>query len=313
VASDYSVKGYLPNEEFGGAAAVSGQTVVVGAPYDEGGTGAVYVFERTQSGWVQRAKLAGATFGLKFGRKVALDGNTLAVANTASVLVYVGSGSTWTLQTTLQPAGTGVDALAIQDDTCVIGSSSASARRGAVASYTRSGTAWSRDPDPTPQASEDHWAFGASVALEGSTLLVGAPESATAWWPNGGAVYAFTRVGDEWLETAVLEPSDPQSDLRFGSAVALDGEVAILGADGDDRGKWANEDEGAAYVFVHQNDTWHQVRKLRSPITGDRRYFGRRIAFDAGVAVLPIERNEELTPDELPQDFPGIAYVFWRP
>src|SRR5690606_8556335 len=71
---------------------------------------------------------------------------------------------------------------------------------------------------------------GWSVALDGDRLLVGAP--ADGWFGTKGAVYVFERQPDGlWLQTAKLVPAEPQA-LAVGWSIALEGDVAVLGAKG---------------------------------------------------------------------------------
>ncbi|MEO1629920.1 MAG: FG-GAP repeat protein, partial [Bacteroidota bacterium] len=100
--------------------------------------------------------------------------------------------------------------------------------------------------------------FGVSVALDGDRALVGTiresgPGNAT---PGGGAVYVFELSGGAWVETAVLRASNAESSDSFGSAVALDGNRAVIGAGLEDGPNNAIPESGAAYVFDVSEGQW---------------------------------------------------------
>ena len=88
--------------------------------------------------------------------------------------------------------------------------------------------------------------FGASVAIAGTTAIIGAPNHAN----DEGGAHMFVKTADGWKETAELEGSDIVGrDVSgwggdfFGASVAISGSTAVVGADGH-----ANY-AGRAYVF----------------------------------------------------------------
>lgn len=95
--------------------------------------------------------------------------------------------------------------------------------------------------------------FGRSVAISDDLIGVGAYANDAAA-ADAGATYVFARPTNGWLdatESTKLSPSDAAASDQFGSAVAIDGETMVVGADGkDDAGSGA----GAAYVFVGFSD-----------------------------------------------------------
>src|SRR5438046_544883 len=96
--------------------------------------------------------------------------------------------------------------------------------------------------------------FGYAVAVSGDYALVGRPDDQTQG-AHAGAAYVYERRAGRWVQVARLLPSE-KGQSRFGSAVALDGDVALVGADG------ATQNVGAAYVFERRQGVWTQVRKL---------------------------------------------------
>lgn len=121
-------------------------------------------------------------------------------------------------------------------------------------------------PDP-----EAGLAFGADVDLDGDRIVVGAPGGGPH--RQAGTGYVFAHVGgprpDDWQVVDQLEV--PTADLgeQAGTAVALDGDVAVLGAPEDDD---AAEDAGAIHVFARSDGAWNLSATLRAPRpeAGDR-------------------------------------------
>ena len=115
--------------------------------------------------------------------------------------------------------------------------------------FEQAGPGTSSDP-PDPD-------FGLSVALSGSTALVGAPRQQKG--DTGGAAYVFVRSGTTWSQQAELTvPASAQHDF-FGYSVAVSGTTALAGAWNLDSG------DGAAYVFVRSGSTWSQQAGLTPP------------------------------------------------
>ena len=292
------------DDGLGRSVAVSGETVALGVPGDDGvggmDTGAVVIFVRSGGVWSQQARLTrpGASPGDAFGASVALSGDTLAVGapkadgSRGEVHVYLRSGATWSRQQTLgDPGGVPGDsfgaALSLDGETLGVGTpgdDGAGVDRGAVHVHRRSGATWSLEQSLTAGDGADLDLFGLDVALEGDTLLVGAPLVAAPGAAGAGAAYVFVRSGTQWTEQQKLLPSLPQFEGRCGEAVALSGDTALLGAAGE-LGPFPGV-AGAAYVFVRSGTTWsRQARLVTSyPTAGPR--FGRDVALVEDTAVI---------------------------
>lgn len=148
-------------------------------------------------------------------------------------------------------------------------------------------------------AANDH--FGYSVALDGNTLVVGAPEEDSAetgaagtGGDNGavdaGAVYVFVRSGTTWSQQAYLKASNTGAGDRFGWNVALKGDTLAVGAPLEDSagrgtagtgGDNSATDAGAVYVFVRTGATWTQEAYVKASNTGTGDRFGWSVALDA--------------------------------
>jgi hypothetical protein len=249
--------------QFGMSVAISGDTVVVGAPYDAsrpdgsttGAFGSAHVFVRSNGAWTQEARLESPTpHGSDQFGSVAISGDTIAVGAynedrntgegaTGGVSVFVRAGTTWTLQAHL--------------------------------------TGSNRDAGDL---------FGAAVSLVGDTLAVGAQDEASNGapldnsLPVAGAVYIFERTGTTWTQQAYLKPSNMDAGDRFGATLSLTPDTLVVGAPGEDSAAFgaggdptsnATPGAGAAYVFTRTGASWVQRLYLKASNTDANDQFGR--------------------------------------
>lgn len=102
--------------------------------------------------------------------------------------------------------------------------------------------------------------FGYGVALEGTTLAVGAPFADIGANANQGAVYIFEQVAGAWQQVQKLTAADGTTNDLFGWSVALAGDRLVVGA--EEANVDVNDAQGAAYVFERTGGVWQQVHKL---------------------------------------------------
>ena len=225
---------------------------------------------------------------------------------------------------------------------------------GAVYVFTRSGTAWTpgrvvvrapngeaSEPIPSPATSGD--LFGSSVALsaDGATLVVGAKNedgstTSTALIenndaPNAGAVYIFVRNGATYEFKTYLKPDPEDGDTaiagdHFGGAVALaaDGQTLVVGApsaEGVDEGvvRGPSFNDGAAYVFTRDADSWTQRAILGGPHEDGNLFdeFGRHVAVSSDGSTIAVgapfddgdARSTFVSPNTN-ESQAGAAYIF---
>ena len=206
---------------FGWSLSLSGDTLLVGAPFmlDQtlGPIGATYVFTQTGGTWTQTQELT---------------------ASDADVTDYFG----WAVKHV--------------GDTAVIGANShnrgANGTEGAAYVFVNSGGTWAQtqELEPSDGTPGDGHQFGNSVAFDGTTLLIGAPSydyNSTGIYIPGEA-YAFTNTGGTWTEAQILQPDDSADGDQFGFAVALEGTTALIGTPAANIG--ANAHQGAAYASM---------------------------------------------------------------
>ena len=160
--------------------------------------------------------------------------------------------------------------------------------------------------------------FGTRLAVAGSYALVGAPDHDRGGSSahNYGAAYVFELVRGGWYEAARLQASDGTPLDYFGSAVALSGQEALVGASGHD-GK------GAAYLFARQAGTWTEVHRLTARHRTSGARFGAAVALAGNVVLIGAYGYEPRrhhfyhdqhhhAPDIDLEDREGIVYVFER-
>jgi hypothetical protein len=326
-------------DSFGWSVSISGDTVVVGARYDDDhgtSSGAAYIFDRNQGGtsnWGLVKKLTasdGATEDY-FGDPVAVDGDLLVVGaaydddkgeNSGSAYLFArnqGGNGSWGLVKKLTASdGAPGDAfgiwVALDGDTVVVGAYRDDDHG------TDSGAAYVFDRD---EGGADQWGqvakltaadgatldwFGVRVSISGDTVVVGAPTDDDLGSESGSA-YVFGRNhggADQWGQVRKLTASDGALEDRFGYAVAISGDDLVVGAyQDDDQGT----DSGAAYLFDRNAggaDSWGQVEKLLASDGAAGDYFGNAVAIAGDVVVVGANLDDDHGTDS------GAAYVFGR-
>lgn len=239
--------------------------------------------------------------GDSFGEAVAIDGDTMLVgaeygstilgAPTGEVHVYERATGTWQHQTTLLSHNPGVyksfgDAVALSGDTAVVGDRRNAGIVGAASVFVRHGTAWSREAVLLGSDSVAGDQFGQSVAVHGDTVVVGARTNGT-WGAQTGSAYVFVRDGTTWTEQAKLTASDQGKYDNFGAAVAIEGDMILIGAPGEDYPlPGSGQDRGAAYVFVRTGTAWTQQAKLLAGDAGGHDEAGWAVALSGNTAVV---------------------------
>ena len=247
------------DDAFGGSVAILGDTAVVAASGDDHYSGAVYVFTRSGTNWIEAAKLMASdrAAGAAFGSSVALEGDTVVIGaerdinngkETGAAYVFTRSGDSW-VETAKLTASDAADkdmfgaSLALAADTMVVGTPFGTwdaPGSGSAYVFTRSRNSWSEAARLVPSAdAADSESFGGAVALMAAdTVLVSRHRY--------GSVYVYARLGDTWVEASQLTASDGDESSSFGTAVAVSGDTVVIGARGDDD---AGSGSGAAYVF----------------------------------------------------------------
>lgn len=268
---------------FGWSVAISGDWMVAGAFRDDDAgeaSGAAYVYRRqagAEDRWLEVKKLTAGdgAEGDEFGRSVAIAGDTIIVGSNGDDDLGDRSGSGYVFQ---RDQG-GAD------------------QWGQLAKLrSNSGSAGDR--------------FGWSVAIQGDTIVVGAPRDDDNG-ADSGAAFVFERDAggaNKWGQTRALLPGDAGGvEYWFGNSVALDGDVIVVGQPFDGvRGA----DSGSAYVFGRNNggvDQWGQAAKLVPSDGAAEDWFGWSVSISGGIIAVGAARDDVGAWVDA-----GSAYVFQK-
>lgn len=144
---------------------------------------------------------------------------------------------------------------------------------------------WTERTKLQPAVLLDDDNYGASLAMEGTTLIVGAPETAGVFAARPGAVFVYERSpGGTWTETDVLEPVGGGATDRFGASVALDGDTLLVGSPGHDA---PGAPGGSVYVYERgPGGTWSLAQRLDIPVTNSGSGFGTTVALEGDLACV---------------------------
>ncbi len=246
---------------FGSSVAISGTKAVVGSPGANGGAGVAFVFDATTGNWVATLANPAPLPMIHMGFSVAIS-NNLAIVGvpqadpggiTDAGIAHVFDATTGVLNKTLNnPTPTAGDnfggSVAIDGNTAVVGAPFASpggmAETGSAFIFdATTGSSMATLGSPTPAAGHN---FGESVAISGNTVMVGAPGASS----GEATIQALAYFFDLSIGINLGSVGDPGLVLSddFAHAVALDGNVAVVGAPKADPG--GVTDAGAAYCYV---------------------------------------------------------------
>jgi len=336
------------NDRFGSWAAIDGDTVVVGAYFEDSDTetiihgsdlsgtndgannsGAAYVFVRNGTTWSQQAYLKppNNTAGDEFGTAVAISGDTIVVGS----------------------RNEDSDTTAIVNGSDLSGTNDSGGNSGAAYVYVRNGTTWTlqaylKAPNSTPAD-----AFGADVKIAGDTIVVRAPNEDSDTTsiindsdlsgtndsgPDSGALYVFVRDGTNWSLQSYLKTPHLRNGGTFGlltmsenTIVASDpGEASnttsiIHGTDLSSTNTLGSGN-GAAYVFVRDGTNWSFEAYLKAPNAGDTDNFGNKVmlcgdrllvgAYGEDSITTAIIEDDGLVPTDNGAVNAGALYIYER-
>lgn len=264
---------------FGRAVALHEDMAVVGAPgwNNEHGdyTGSVYLFKHNGLAWAEIAQLVASDAAAyeAYGGSVDVSGDTLVVGASAARRG--------------QP-----------------GDPDFAPNAGAVYIYTGGGASWTEQVRLQPAELVEFSDFGGPLDLDGDTLFVGAPEYG-GYYTEG--VYAYHRANGVWDAPQKLSGPDPAGNHQFGAAVAVAGDVALVGAPGINCcNQFSPFEKGVVYVFTRSGGVWSPAGSFMPDdgFPGDN--FGSAVAFDGTTAVIAASQAYGLPETH------GYAYVFTR-
>lgn len=265
---------------FGDALSLDGDQLAVGDPtyaFAQGiGPGAVFVFRRQGTAWIQEARVEASNAGTdhRFGIAVALEGDRLVIGAEQARLA---------------------------------GNPTTSFGQGAAYVFERSGTTWTETQLLSDLDGELGDKFGSDVALSGDTILVGAAADDEPL-DRSGSAFVYTLQAGTWQLQQKLTPSDPENNGNFGAHLALEGDRAVIA--GNEHDTASNPSSVSAYVFECVAGVWSEELQLRSsrgnlPVNG----FGDPVALEGDKVVVGARWGEFQASNLLP----GAAFVFDLP
>ena len=249
-------------DHFGYAVSISGEVIVVGVPYDDdggNGSGSAYVFEMPSLGWgdmTETAKLLASDddAGDNFGKSVCISGTTIVIGvlgkdyDRGAAYVFEKPTGSWinateTAKLTASDRSGGDNfgsSVSISSDIIVVGAIYDNSDKGSAYVFEKPSGSWSTATETAKITASDaanDEQFGASVSISGERIAIGAnrDDDHGDW---SGSAYIFNKPLGSWAsgtETAKLYPRKYNStkDLKMGGAVAIEGNIAVIGNDFD--------------------------------------------------------------------------------
>jgi hypothetical protein len=244
------------SDNFGRSVAVSGTTAIVGAQKDDDNgidSGSAYLFDTTSGAQIAKLTASDAAESAEFGISVAISGTTAIVGAYRDDEISVDSGAAYLFDTT---TGNQIFKLTASD-----------------------GAAFDE--------------FGISVAISGTTAIVGAYRDDDNGFNSGSAYLFDTTTGAQIFK---LTASDGAADDFFGWSVAIYGTTAIVG-----RLNQLNDSSGSAYLF--DTTTGAQLAKLTASDAAAGDWFGHSVAIFDDIIMVTASHDEDNGTDS------GSAYI----
>jgi VCBS repeat-containing protein len=295
----------------GAPVAVSGNIVVLGSPYSQSG-GQAHVFSATTGARVATLINPSPAAADLFGHSVAVSGTRIVIGahgdnssggGAFSGQAYVYDTSSETPVATLANPTPATNeyfgfSVAVSGDIAVVGAhfdDMETAVSGRAYVFNAATGSLSRALDnPKPPATSDQ--YGVAIGLSGNTLVVGAYLEDTTNFDVGRAYVYNAATG---ALTATLSKPAANGNERFGTSVAVAGNLVVVGAPLDDAGA---VDSGSAYVF--NATTGARLATLQNPSPGVGDNFGISVAISGNLIVVGAYLDDTGVPDS------GRAYVF---
>ncbi|MBF0240667.1 MAG: DUF1566 domain-containing protein [SAR324 cluster bacterium] len=303
------------SDNFGISVSVSGDTLVVGAPFESSNqttitngttassdnstssSGSAYVFKRNGTTWSQEAyiKASNSEAGDWFGISIAISGDTMVTGayREDSNQITITNGST-------------------------ASSDNSATEVGAAYVFKRTGTSWSQEAYLKAPNSESNDEFGKNVAISGDSVVVGAESedsnqttitngttgSSDNSASNSGAVYVFVRSGTTWSQQAYIKAPNAHSSEWFSRSIAILGDTLVVGTPAEDsaqttitNGTTASSDNsageaGAVYVFRRSGTTWTQEAYLKASNAEAGDYFGQSVSISGDTIAVAASRED---------------------
>lgn len=298
-------------ENFGSAVALSGNHLVVGARFRDVSTlatrvGCIHPYEWNGTNWVSGSPVFDPTpvVNGQFGASLALDGSNLLVGSlhddaqvpgAGSVSHFTFTGGLWTFRQAFTPPSVVngdlySHSLALSGNLLAVGAPETgyphADRAGTLFPYSLSAGGWTAEPNlkgeiQSHSAANDN--TGLSVDIDGDSAIVGALNDDSSSGVNCGSAYFFRRNGNTWNYEAKIASTTGILNGRFGVAVAISGNSAVIGADYD-RHPGDTVSKGSITICSRASGTW-TFQKL-FVASSDNAQFGRSVAISGNEIIV---------------------------
>ena len=167
----------------------------------------------------------------------------------------------------------------------------------------QSGLTWNEQAELTASDGAGYDFFGAAVALDGNTAVIGAYDKTVNSHYSEGAAYVFVQSSGVWSQQAELTASDGAAYDQFGLSVGVSGSSAVVGANQHNVG--SNSKQGAAYLFAQSGNSWSQQQEFTASDGAANDQFGNSVAVSGSIVLAGAStRNVASNSSQ------GAAYVF---
>jgi len=283
VVANNGVTGIL----FGTSVGIDGDIAAVGASFDNGNRGAVYVYARNGTAWPYQATLVPAEgiVGDQVGAYTEVHGNQVFAGSPAhgtasgpfpgAVFVFTRNGSAWTETQMLQATppfdhGRFGARYAIDGNTMLISGTDETGKKSAYVFTNNAGT-WTQTGKLQPAEGGD---FGSHISLNGNVAVIGAASGLNGSGVQAGVAYVFMRTNGTWTETTRLASATGAAGDNFGFSVSVYGSTIVVGALGEAVG---GTHKGVAHVYQYTNGNWNEAPQLTAPDGMSGNTFGKDV------------------------------------
>ncbi|GEM_PF-2258281 len=296
-------------DQFGCSVAISGNYAFVGAKgEDTNGSmaGSVYVFAFENKNWVEKQKLQpnDISAGDYFGCSIAIFNNLLiigafgkdgSVKNCGCAYLFKLEANKWVQKQKITASDSeigdyfGYD-VALYNNNLVIGAyckDSKGYNSGCAYVYSYNGTLFIEKHKLIPNDLAVDNYFGSSVAIYENTIVVGARRNDISG-NNSGSAYVFNYQQNRWVEIQKLVPFDAESGDYFGYSVDIYKDTILIGSRYEDKG---GENVGAAYLFIYENGSWEQNKKVQPEKLQPNNLFGSAVGIYNDILIIGAHKS----------------------
>ncbi|MBU2902188.1 Calx-beta domain-containing protein [Maribacter dokdonensis] len=298
VASDRSSE-----DGFATMVAISGRHAMIGAPYEENGSGitlrsdhgSVYVFWLNDAGiWTEVQKLEAPWQYTKFGFPIHIDGNRAMIGAREKTISFRDEFG----QSQLHKDAGAVYVFELQTN----------------GEWVLTGEMEASDHEPADR-------FGKGLFFYGDYAVVGCPRKSVKTpfnteIDNVGAVYVFKKQPDgSWLEIKKMIPSNIAADLSYGESVVISEDQIIVGTQHEavDNGNGGvAQNAGVVYVYnkKENEDDWEEVQILNADPPYQNGIFGDDVLLKNNTLIVGAPRTSIYNPEDQTNYAGGVSYIF---